>query len=212
MATPLQICTLALSKLGISGGARKPRQVDLDLALDTLKDLYSFYVTSGALGRAINTVLNEPMDCYVAHENERILRASEDVEDIQLPLTITRESFNNLDYNSLRDVVVPTIGSRAPRHGAFVVVNDAFTSSQMIFIYDGHSNQWCTVNDLTLDEDSFAPLMVNTNGAAARLAVMLADHFSADLHPVTARDALMFDAALVQAMGEFEDIVPGTYF
>jgi len=208
MTSTLDICTLTLSKLGIAGGTKSPRQEDLDLAMKTLKSLYRHYIQSGTLGRARTTVLTEPMDCYVACENERILRAAE-VKDVTLPLVLyTAGTYqNDDDYGIGTAACAP----RPPKHGAFVVINDSYSGQTAEFIYDGYTNSWISIHDMDITTSN-VPLASDLNGISARLATNLADHYDAELHPATQRDALLFDAALVQAFGESENTLPGQYF
>jgi len=208
MPNTTSVIKLALSKLGVAGGLKDPRPEDMELGLTTLQSYYRNLITSGALGTARRTLLDSSKECYTAGENEIILRTSEEVDDIQLPLSVPSDgSCGYDDYG-----IAWAGGSRSPRNGKFVVINDAFTGASMEWIYDGYINQWCSIHDLSLDQDSWAPLASDINGVAARLAVMMADHYDATLHQMTVRDALLFDTALVQSFGEDTPPMPGNYF
>jgi len=208
MTTPRTIITLALSKLGIAGGAKKPRQEDLDLGLVTLQSYYRFLISSGALGRPRNTVLDEGTTDYVAHENESIHRVNPGIQSIELPLTVTDDN-NNLISDKYYDCYYG--GVRTPRNGTFVVIVDAISGNSQESIYDGYTKNWCSIGDLDLDE-SQAPLSSNLNGLASRLAQDLSDHYDAELNQVTVVAGRQFEAALIQGFGDDEHISFANYF
>ncbi len=225
MTPCIQIITLALSKLGIAGGAKAPQTADLELGLTTLQGLYRNFISSGALGRANNRVVSGD---YVAGENDRILRQAGSSGTIELPETVSSAPnafVGGYDYGmaSHRDCRVGP-----PRNGSFVVINDAQTGETAEFIYDGYRNAWTSIDDLNLDDGvrvydpdgsllevrtSIAPLSQDINGLAAVLALRLADHYGATLHKMTVTDAVRFEGSLVTGFGEADDNrVPGEYW
>ncbi len=225
MASCNQVCTLALSKLGIAGGTKRPRDADLSLALQTLQSLYRSLIDGGALGRPRPVVMDGD---YTARENDRILRRSGDIE---FPQLVSEEiGFPSCGlYDGSYDYGQATSAycQRPPRNGAFVVVNDAVSGNSFEVVYDGYKGRWITIGDLTLDDNtevrdangvllevrtSDAPLSSNINGLAALLALQLADHFVATPSPLTVRDANRFESALVQGLGEASRPAIGNYF
>jgi hypothetical protein len=218
MASTYSIVTLALSKLGISGGTRPARQADLDLGLQTLRSLYRNLISSGALGRA-NPVT--PHGDYTARENDRILRNIDHIGTIALPeLVRERASFGHSDQYDFYDY--PVCGRpRPPRDGAFVIINDANSGGTEEWLYEAYTNRWISLHDLTLQEHeelrndagniigivepSVAPLSYrDENGLAALLATKLADHFGAQPSPLTLRDASNWQTSLSTRFGEPE--------
>jgi hypothetical protein len=226
MASCNHIITLALSKLGVAGGHKKPRAEDLALGLTTLQSLYRALIDTGALGRARDVLVTED---YVARENDRILRLADATGDITLPETVAvtyglpHLSCGEADYG----LASALCGKRPPRNGAFVVINDAASGNTQEAVYDGYANKWMIVSDLNLDDRTeyrthdgvlletrtcAAPLSGNANGLAARLAVAMADHYQAALSPTTVRDAERFDAALVHGFGQSKPPLFTTHF
>lgn len=218
------VITLALSKLGIAGGGKAPRQTDLELGLTTLKSVYRNLISSGALGRAKLRII----DCHtVAHENDRILRVAGATGTVELPFTVTGHPIGCGDYDyGIRGAYDNR--PRPPRNGSFVVVNDAQNGETGEYIYDGHRNAWTTISDLSLDDKtavrdgegtlleirtSVAPLSHDMNGLAALLAMKLADHFGQQPHPLTVRDSNRFESSLVNGFGDpDEDRATGQYW
>lgn len=196
MPTCRDIATGALRKIGVLGAGREPRQVDLDTALVALRGLYRRYVTSGALGRLRDVI---PTTDYVAGENERVLRMHDGCDEVTLPMRVpVAARFGDpFDYGSRW---VPPQGTRIeqtrpPRDGAVVQLNDAFTGTETLWIYDGQSNKWQYVTVIALDDQ--APLADrDPEGLKAALAMEIADEFGGGLGEVTARRAREFESAL----------------
>ena len=225
MSSCKSIIVLALSKLGVAGGAKAPRDTDLALGLITLQSLFRSLITNGTLGRARTVV---PKDTYIAGENERIFRTNNQVGGISLPITIMDRHFTGDDERADYGLGTScTSYERPPRNGSFVVINDAITGNTVEYIYDGYTNLWVSIGDLTLDDNtvvtdasgnpiqyktSSAPLSANSNGLAALLATYLADHYSAKIEAATVRDAQEFTASLSQGFAEPARRGPGFYF
>jgi len=226
MASAKSVITLALSKLGVSGAGKAPRQSDLDLGITTLQALYRYLISSGALGRARPVT---PVDHYTARENDRIFRTAEHATLFQIDLPdIVTDTYAGCSDSIYYDDPQCS-GPRPPREGAFVIINDANTGNTAEYIYEGYTNRWISVHDLSLQEreevrdanggilavkpESVAPLSYrDMNGLAALLATKLADHYSATPSALTIRDALNWQAALANGFGEperelFNDLV-----
>lgn len=218
------VITLALSKLGIAGGDKVPRQADLELGLTTLKSVYRNLISSGALGRAKPRIVDSHT---VANENDRILRVAGATGTVELPQTVTGHATSCGDYDyGIRGA--NDNRPRPPRNGSFVVINDAQTGETGEYIYDSYRNAWTTISDLSLDDEkairdsdgtlleirtSVAPLSDDLNGLAALLALKLADHFGAQPHPLTVRDSNRFESNLVNGFGEPDhDRATGQYW
>lgn len=219
MASCIEIITLALSKLGVAGGTKTPRQTDLDLGLQTLQSTFRMLISSGMLGRA-NPVA--PQGDYTAQENDRIFRTSSATGSITIPeLVHDCDRHYNIAFGDYYDDPYSSTRTRPPRDGAFIIINDATTGNSVQYIYEGFSNRWISVHDLSLDpggdvldinglvvavnEPSIAPLsMRDANGLAALLATKLADHYAATLMPSTVRDAVAYQVSLSNRFGESE--------
>ena len=218
MSSCKTIVTLALSKLGITGGSKPPRQADLDLGLTTLQSLFRNMISSGTLGRARPVTVADAD--YTARENDRIQRRP-GIGDIKLPDTVQDDRHGVFECSDFYDY---PLGShpRPPREGAFVIINDTATGGTEEWIYEGYTNRWITLHDLSLQEyeevrdsgghivtikqPSIAPLsMRDENGLAALLATKLADHFGQTPSPLTIRDAQAFLTSLANRFGEDEE-------
>jgi len=222
MASAKSVITLALSKIGVAGAAKAPRQADLDLGLTTLQALYRYLISSGALGRARPVI---PTADYTARENDRVYRNNGHVGEITLPDVIVdrHDCSDSIYYDDY------TSGPRQPRDGAFVIINDANTGNTAEWVYEAYTNRWISVDDLSLQEreevrdadgnlvyvrpTSEAPLSTrDMNGLAALLSTKLADHYEATPSALTIRDALNWQAGLSNGFGEperelFNDLV-----
>jgi len=213
------IVGLALSKIGVSGGVKPARQADLDLGLITLQSLLRALISGGTLGRARPVTIDGGI--YTARENDRIQRLA-GMGTVIRPDTITEELADLHTCGSVEFYDYPVCAPpRPPRDGAFVIINDTSTGNTEEWIYEGYTNRWISLHDLSLDEsgevrddqghiiavkaDSVCPLAArDANGLAALLATKLADHFGQTPSPLTLRDAQAFLASLANRFGEPE--------
>jgi hypothetical protein len=102
-----------------------------------------------------------------------------------------------------------------------VVINDATTGGTVEYIYEGYTNRWISLHDLSLQQaenvldsnggiisvipESTAPLSYrDLNGLAALLATKLADHYAETPSALTIRDAMNWQAGLANGFGEPE--------
>jgi hypothetical protein len=212
MASCKHIITLALSKLGVASSVKPVRDEDLQLGLSTLISRYRSLIATGGLGKGRHRHVTSD---YIARPFDRILK------DSTTPITITLPELVSVHDRFRGDYSYDVCGDprHPPRDGSFIVINDAQTGGTEEHIYEGYTNRWISVFDLSLNEytenrndagqivsitpESTAPLSFqDENGLAAFLAISLADHYGADLNAVTIRDAGNWQMALVTRFGD----------
>ena len=211
MATCRAVVNLALRKLGVLGAGREPRASDLNDAFQALKDLYQTMIAAGAFGRLRDVV---PLADYVAGENERVFRNSDNTLQITLPELVPLEARDPRPYdqeNAIYSAQLTNRNSRPPRDCAVVVICDAFIGTTTSFIYDGHTKQWQSLYDIAIDDT--APLAYrDAQGIAALLATTVADIFgTGELSPSTIQSAKIFQSSVVNRWSSPANAIPGSF-
>lgn len=205
------IVNLALRKLGVLGAGREPRASDTNDGFQALKDLYMTMISAGTFGRLRDVV---PLADYVAGENERIFRDSNNTFQVTLPLLVPREARDPRPYdqeNQIYSAQLTEQNSRTPRDCAVVVICDGFTGMTNGFIYDGHVKQWQSLYDIAIDDA--APLSHrDAQGLAALLATTVADIFgTGTLSPTTIQAAKIFQSSMVNRWSSPANAIPGSF-
>jgi hypothetical protein len=226
MSSCRAVITLALSKLGISGGSKPAREADLTLGLTTLTSLYRSLIANGSLGRSRSVV---PTGDYIARPNDRILRQSAMIGEITLPDTVC-DDYANRAYSYYYDDD-DDCGDRVntPLDGSFVIINDEASGQTQDWMFEAYTSRWISLFDLSLQEyqevlddagnvvqivqPSIAPLSFrDDNGLAAMLAMRLSDHYGAQVSPVTMKDAGTWLGALITGFGDRATVVRGEFY
>jgi hypothetical protein len=210
MATCRAIVNGALRKLGKLAAGREARDADRDDALEALRGLYRFLITSGAFGRLKDVVPTGAT--YTAGENERIFRNDDATLSVTLP-EIVRRDCSPRPYDD--ECACPSgdvaTDMRPPRDGAVVVVSDAFTGVTVHYIYDGQLRLWQSIDGL--DVDDAAPLSTrDAEGLKALLATRLVDEFGGAIGPATVQLAGMFQANLTTRFSAPREMSHTEYF
>jgi hypothetical protein len=195
MATARFLINGALRRIGVLAAGREARLADATDALDGLKGLYSWLITSGAFGRLRDVM---PLASYTACGNERILRNQSSAIEITLPDTIPANQWwpycdgwgpYPLLYQGNN---TQSLDRTTPRDCSVVVIVDAFVQTTENYIYDASVKRWQLVSSIGLDDE--APLSErDPEGMRALLATRIADQFGAEVPMGTqmaARDML----------------------
>lgn len=192
MATCRETAERALRALGRLGAGRTARVVDAETALETLKDTYKALINQGTFGRLRDVV---PTSNYVAGENERVFRNTDDVESIELP-----------------ELVGETLGGPlTPLDLSVVVIVDGIEGQTSTWLYDGGVKAWQSVDDLTLE--SQAPLSERDNrGLSALVASRMADDYGLDTPSSTQMNARAFMSSLTHRYSNPVMVRPGTFY
>lgn len=211
-----ETCNGALRKIGVLAAGREARAADLNDTFDALKGLYRQLITNGAFGRLRDVI---PIENYIAFENERIFRNTEDVVSVTLPQTLRNWQFWGAYwiYGIYPVEPVPpatnaiNIDVRTPRDCAVVSVINSLDGLVMDFIYDGHTKNWQGIYDLTLDTE--APLSFrDPQGLQALLAAQVSDEYGREIGGATQRLAGNFQSGLTNRFSFCDEPVYGEYF
>jgi hypothetical protein len=211
-----EVANGALRKCGVLAAGREARTIDLNDAFDALKGLYRQLITQGTFGRLRDVI---PISDYVAFENERIFRNTEDVVSITLPETLRNAEFWGAYWIFGRYPYEPVppadnavnLDVRTPRDCAVVAIIDKFSGLESTFIYDGQLKSWQGISDLTLDSE--APLSARDPlGLQALLASQIFDEYGNELGGATIRQAATFMTGLTNRFSFCAEPVPMEYF
>lgn len=210
MATCRAIVNGALRKLGKLAAGREARDADRDDALEALRGLYRFLITSGAFGR-LRDVVPTGVD-YVAGENERIFRNDDATLTIDLPELVRRDcSPRHYDDECACPSNDVARDMRPPRDCAVVVVSDAFTGITVHYIYEGQLRLWQSIDGLDIDD--VAPLSTrDAEGLKALLSTRLVDEFGGAIGDTTLQLAGMFQTNLTTGFSAPREMSHSEYF
>lgn len=197
MSTVLQVLKSAYRRANLLGMASTVEGTELDsilssIGVERIQGFYQKLATAGVLGTLEDYYADAD---YEAEENQQVFNSGGDT--ITLPASIIDDS---------------TGLTRAPKHGAVVVIIDGSVSpfEAETHIYDAHKG-WIDVTELAAAD--YAPL---TSTYDEHIKNLLAEYLAAeDGTPITAllqRDAAQAKLALASLDGKTKKVVRHTYF
>lgn len=215
MATCRQIITDAWHDSGILDIEADPSAIQANTGLRVLQGLYSYLVSSGALGRFRGRLITGD---YTAGENERIAYEGNTTANVTLPTTIPvpaifeRDRIDGGDFDTgFTGLTVPASVDRNNRQPNDLATAEVVGSSGQLYIYDASVGDWILLTGLTLD--STAPLSSRfQSGLTAMLTTRLCARSTTPVSQGIAAEAALAKIAIIGAFSGKRLVTVTQYF
>lgn len=167
MATCRDIIKSAYRRSGVKAAASNINDVQYEVGIELLQDMYYGFISGGMFGRADDVLVESAT--YTAAENQRIYVGVD-------PCTVTiPEVFNDRGVN------------RRPKAGAFII-HVLYDGTMKAYLWDAWSQAWVLCSSLALDD--VAPLGDEYGESIKNLlAVKIADDVGSPVSPLLLRRA-----------------------
>lgn len=207
-ATCRDIVRKALRRLSRIAAGQQPTGADLNDGMDALQGLYSEVVGLGAFGKLYDVVLDSNVPTYTAYEQQRIVCQNPAGISVTLPTILTLPP----PWWTYNQGISPSWGCygycgpdysfgwwcdypRPPRDKACVVINDEYSDTNQVWLYNANLARWEELTDINPGDR--APMADrNSEGLANALAVRLSSEYGVQVPPAVARGEQLFMYAI----------------